>query len=191
MLLVAAALMITTSSLSMTDVNAQRYPAHCGYSYEHRCVLPDEKEVQELLAEYPDAWVEKNKVLYKSIPEEDREDADGIIDAGPLSSNEPAPNNFPTNPQPGLPPTFESGAGLMNACRQSGFTEAQCQNNIFSDDPGGYCSTLKLAGLPCPKIQDPSFTFGNPGEALEESQNQIDNTQRAIDNCIAAGICKP
>jgi hypothetical protein len=44
----------------------------------------------------------------------------------------------------------------------------------------GYCSTLKLAGVPCPKIQDPAFTYGNPGAAREQSERQIENTERAI-----------
>jgi hypothetical protein len=51
---------------------------------------------------------------------------------------------------------------------------------LFSDNPGGYCSTLKLAGLDCPKIQDPRFTYGNPDAARQQSERQIENTERAI-----------
>jgi hypothetical protein len=32
----------------------------------------------------------------------------------------------------------------------------------------------------CPKIQDPRYSYGNPGAAKEDSENQIDNTERAI-----------
>ena len=53
-------------------------------------------------------------------------------------------------------------------------------NMLFSDNPGGYCSTLKLAGLDCPKIQDPRFTYGNPDAARQQSERQIENTERAI-----------
>jgi hypothetical protein len=70
-------------------------------------------------------------------------------------------------------------------------TREKCENFLLSDDPGGFCSTLKLAGVPCPKIQDPDFTFGNPEAAEQQSNEQIRNTQSAIDQCIAAGVCKP
>jgi hypothetical protein len=53
-------------------------------------------------------------------------------------------------------------------------------NMLFSDNPGGYCSTLKLAGLDCPKIQDPRFTYGNPDAARQQSERQLENTERAI-----------
>jgi hypothetical protein len=80
-----------------------------------------------------------------------------------------------------LPPATESGAGLNDACLDSGFSQAQCSNYLFSDDPGGYCSTLTLAGVACPEIQDPAFTYGNPDAALTESQEDIENTERAIE----------
>ena len=38
-----------------------------------------------------------------------------------------------------LPPATESGAGLNDACLDSGFSQAACSNYLFSDDPGGYC----------------------------------------------------
>ena len=60
------------------------------------------------------------------------------------------------------------------------FSQAQCNNYLFSGDPGGYCSTLSLAGGPCPDIQDPAYTYGNPEEAIADSQEQIENTDRAI-----------
>jgi hypothetical protein len=79
-----------------------------------------------------------------------------------------------------LPPAEQSGAGLNDACLQSGFSQAACSSYLFSDDPGGYCSTLTLAGVTCPEIQDPRYTYGNPDEALAESQEDIANTERAI-----------
>jgi hypothetical protein len=79
-----------------------------------------------------------------------------------------------------LPPATESGAGLNDACLDSGFSQAACSNYLFSDDPGGYCSTLSFAGVSCPEIQDPTYTYGNPEEALQESQEDIENTERAI-----------
>ena len=80
-----------------------------------------------------------------------------------------------------LPPAEQSGAGLNDACLQSGFSQAACSSYLFSDDPGGYCSTLTLAGVTCPEIQDPRYTYGNPDEALAESQEDIANTERAIE----------
>ena len=80
-----------------------------------------------------------------------------------------------------LPPAEQSGAGLNDACLDSGFSQAACSNYLFSDDPGGYCSTLSFAGVACPEIQDPAFTYGNPEAALQESQEQIENTDRAIE----------
>jgi hypothetical protein len=61
------------------------------------------------------------------------------------------------------------------------FSQEQCNNYLFSGDPGGYCSTLSLAGVPCPDIQDPAYTYGNPDEALADSQEQIENTENAIE----------
>lgn len=68
--------------------DAQKYPEHCGYNYENRCALPSKEQALELWEEYPDAIVEINKELYESIPEDDREDAEGIIDKGPLEQEE-------------------------------------------------------------------------------------------------------
>jgi hypothetical protein len=164
---------------------------------------------------FPDAIVIVDEDLYESIPEEDREDAEGIIASGPREDDEEDEDNDEStdedsdknvgdtlenagssggdilpgdrdNFQPippgneGLPAAEQSGAGLKDACLQSGFSEAKCNNLLFSDDPGGYCSTLKLAGLDCPKIQDPRFSYGNPEEAREQSEQQIENTERAI-----------
>jgi hypothetical protein len=80
-----------------------------------------------------------------------------------------------------LPSAEQSGAGLNDACLQSGFTQEQCSNYLFSDDPGGYCSTLSFTGVACPEIQDPRFSYGNPEAALQESQEDIANTERAIE----------
>ena len=56
-----------------------------------------------------------------------------------------------------------------------------CSNYLFSDDPGGYSDTLSIAGVACPQIQDPAYTYGNPDEALQDSQEQIENTENAIE----------
>ena len=74
-----------------------------------------------------------------------------------------------------------TGAGLNNACLKSGFTQAQCDNYLESTDPGQYCTTLKLAGLPCPQIQDPAKTYGDPKGALAESNQKIEQTENAIE----------
>ncbi|KAA2282975.1 hypothetical protein [Candidatus Nitrosocosmicus sp. SS] len=79
-----------------------------------------------------------------------------------------------------LLPAQESGKGLNDNCLKSGFSQERCNNMLFSDDPGGYCTTLKMGGLPCPKIQDPAFTYGNPEAARFQSEQQIENTERAI-----------
>jgi hypothetical protein len=39
---------------------------------------------------------------------------------------------------------------------------------------------LKIAGLDCPKFQDPRFTLGTPDAARQESERQIENTECAI-----------
>ena len=53
-----------------------------GYTFEHRCAVESEEEAQKILEVFPDAIVEVNEELYESIPEEDREDAEGIIEKG-------------------------------------------------------------------------------------------------------------
>lgn len=172
-------------------------PEHCGYSQEHACAVPDEEDAEKILEEFPDAIVIVDEELYESIPEDDRKNADEIIetgardegDSGESSSSSGGGDLLPgdrDNFQPippgneGLPPAEQSGAGLNDACLQSGFSQEKCSNMLFSDDPGGYCSTLKLAGLDCPKIQDPRFTYGNPDAARQQSERQIENTERAI-----------
>jgi hypothetical protein len=193
-----AVAMISMLTTGMTTSYAQ-VPEHCGYSFEHRCVVEDEEEMEKILEVFPDAQVEVNEELYESIPEEDREDAEGIIESGAResddeessesdedsgdsgSSSQPQSNFQPIPPgQQGLPPAQQSGAGLNDACLKSGFSQEKCNNMLFSDNPGGYCSTLKMVGLDCPKIQDPSFTFGNPEAARQQSEQQIENTERAI-----------
>jgi hypothetical protein len=153
---------------------------------------------EEFYNEIPDEGVEIDEMEARDEDEDGDEDEDsGDEDSGESGSSSTegqAPpggggdilpgdtDNFQPIP-PGnenLPPAQQSGAGLKDACLQSGFTEAQCNNYLFSDDPGGYCSTLKLAGVPCPKIQDPAFTYGNPEAAREQSEQQIENTERAI-----------
>ena len=42
-------------------------------------------------------------------------------------------------------------------------------------------TTLSIAGVACPQIQDPAYTYGNPDEALQDSQEQIENTENAIE----------
>jgi hypothetical protein len=104
-------------------------------------------------------------------------------ESGSSSQKEPQQqNNFQPIPpgQQNLPPAQQSGAGLNDACLKSGFSQEKCNNLLFSDDPGGYCTTLKIAGLDCPKIQDPAFTYGNPEAARQQSEQQIENTERAI-----------
>jgi hypothetical protein len=165
------------------------------------CAVPDQDQAQEILEVFPDAFVIVDEEIYESIPEEDREDAEGIIEKGALEGGGEGtgsegdilpgdkddfvapPNNFQPIPQgqQNLPPAAQSGAGLIDACLQSGFSQAKCENMFLSDDPGGYCSTLKLAGVPCPKIQNPDFTYGNPQAAEEQSRRQIEQGQKAID----------
>jgi hypothetical protein len=198
-------LLVSVMTITLSAAYAQ-VPAHCGYSAEHACAVPDQDQAQELLEVFPDAFVIVDEEIYESIPEEDREDAEGIIEKGALEGGgegtgseghilpgdkddfvaqpQPQPqNNFQPIPpgQQNLPPVAQSSAGLIDACLKSGFSQAKCDNMFISDDPGGYCSTLKLAGLPCPKIQDPAFTYGNPQAAEEESRKQIDQTQKAIE----------
>ena len=215
-LVAVAALSMLTTSLSMAPVSVLgQVPEHCGYDDESQCAVPTEEQAQQILEVFPDANVVVDEELYNSIPEEDREDAEGIIAKGARDeggdededdSEDSDKNVGNTDPNaegssggggdilpgdrdnfqpipPGnenLPPAEQSGAGLKDACLQSGFTEAQCNNYLFSDDPGGYCTTLKQAGLDCPKIQDPRFSYGNPDAAIEESNRQKQQTEDAI-----------
>lgn len=87
----------------------------------------------------------------------------------------------------GVPEQFQQqqlpsgGTGSLNdACLQSGFTQQQC-NSYFGPNPGGYCTTLQAAGLPCPQIQDPSFTYNNPEAARQESEQKKQRIQGAIE----------
>ena len=209
---VVAALSMLTTSLTMAS---GQVPEHCGYSEEHACAVPDEDQAQQILEVFPDAHVIVDEELYESIPEEDREDAEGIIasgardeggdededeesseDSGDSGSSSSGGDILPGDrdnfaPIPpgneGLPPAEQSGAGLNDACLKSGFTQAQCSNYLFSDDPGGYCTTLKQAGLDCPKIQDPRFSYGNPDAAIEESnrkKQQTDDAIRGFENTV-------
>jgi hypothetical protein len=75
---------------------------------------------------------------------------------------------------------INSANGLNNACLKSGFSQQKCDNLLFSKNPGGYCTTLKIAGLPCPKIQDPGFTYSNPGAARAQSEAKIRGLESAI-----------
>jgi hypothetical protein len=196
-------ILVYVITIAFSAVYAQ-VPAHCGYSADHACAVPDQDQAQEILEVFPDAFVIVDEEIYESIPEEDREDAEGIIEKGALVGGgegtgsegdilpgdkddfvaPPQPqNNFQPLPrgQQNLPPASQSSAGLIDACLQSGYSLAQCNNMFLSGDPGGYCSTLHLAGLACPKIQDPAFTYGNPQAAEEQSRNQIERTQKAIE----------
>ena len=199
LLLIATAMVMT---VGLTSVNAQ-VPEHCGFNQENACAVPDEEDAQKILEVFPDAIVIVDEELYESIPDEDRKDADEIIEAGARGGDEDEDegdsgdsgssgsggdilpgdrDNFQPIP-PGnenLPSAEQSGAGLNQACLDSGFSQEKCSNMLFSDDPGGYCSTLKMAGLDCPKIQDPRFTYGNPNAARQQSERQIENTERAI-----------
>jgi hypothetical protein len=145
-----------------------------------------EEEERELLDELSEL---EGDSVEQSIETEDESDNEGNENEGNNGdsdfSSQLAPqqqNNFQPIPpgQQNLPPAQQSGAGLNDACLKSGFSQERCNNLLFSDDPGGYCSTLKVAGLDCPKIQDPAFTYGNPEAARQQSEQQIENTERAI-----------
>ena len=83
-------------------------------------------------------------------------------------------------PNPRNPRGINNAKGLNDACLSSGFSQQKCENMLFSKNPGGYCTTLKQAGLPCPKIQDPGFTYGNPGAARAQSEAK----SRALEGAI-------
>ena len=191
--------MVSAMTITLSAAYGQ-VPEHCGFNQENACAVPDEEDAQKILEVFPDAIVIVDEELYESIPEDDRKDADEIIESGARNEEEQQDSgdsgssggggdilpgdrdNFQPIP-PGnenLPPAEQSGAGLNQACLDSGFSQEKCTNMLFSDDPGGYCSTLKLAGLDCPKIQDPRFTYGNPDAARQQSEQQIENTERAI-----------
>ena len=180
----------TLSMITIQTANAQ-VPDNCGWDHENRCVVANEEDAEDLIEDFPDAIVEVNEELLSSIPEDDQEDIDEMEgrdeedeDSGESGDSQPIPqqNNFqPIIPgQQNLPPAQQSGADLNDACLKSGFSQEKCNNLLFSDNPGGYCSTLKMVGLDCPKIQDPRFTYGNPDAARQQSEQQIKNTERAI-----------
>jgi hypothetical protein len=134
--------------------------------------------------------------------EEDEEDVDEGVqnkldNINESTNDEDAPINQPDNvgnnnnlqPQPlaqqpgqqqqGLDPT---GQSLVDACLQTpGMTPQKCSNYLGSSDVGNYCTTLTIAGVPCPDIQDPSKTYGDPEGALAESNKKIEQTQNAIE----------
>jgi hypothetical protein len=199
-ILILIGIAVAVSMITVQGVSAQ-VPDDCGWDFENRCVVATEEHAEDLKEDFPDAEVEVNEELLNSIPEEDQEDTDEMEERdeeGQESSDEessssdspdsvdsqpiPQQNNFQPIP-PGnenLPPAEQSGAGLNDACLKSGFSQEKCNNLLFSDNPGGYCSTLKMVGLDCPKIQDPRFTYGNPEAARQQSEQQIENTEQAI-----------
>jgi len=73
-----------------------------------------------------------------------------------------------------------NGAGLNDACLKSGFSQQKCDNILFSKNPGGACTTVAIAGVSCPSIQDPAKTFSDPKGALAESQARTRATENAI-----------
>jgi hypothetical protein len=200
-------LMVSAMTITLSAAYGQ-VPENCGESEENRCVVENEEDAEEIKENFPDAEVEANEEFYNEIPgegvqidemeerdEDDEESGSGDSDKNVGSTDPNAGSsgsggdilpgdrdNFQPIPpgQGNLPPAEQSGAGLNDACLKSGFSQEKCTNMLFSDDPGGYCSTLKLAGVPCPKIQDPAFTYGNPEAAREQSEQQIENTERAI-----------
>ena len=181
---------VIVSNGNLYQLTYAQVPEHCGFNQENACAVPDEDDAQKILEVFPDAIVIVDEELYESIPEDDRKNADEIIEAGARGGEEEDSgssgsggdilpgdkDNFQPIPpgNEGLPPAEQSGAGLNQACLQSGFSQEKCTNMLFSDDPGGYCATLKIAGLDCPKIQDPAFTYGNP----EGSKTTIRKTDR-------------
>jgi hypothetical protein len=199
-ILIIMGIVATLSMITIQTANSQ-VPDNCGWDHENRCVVANEEDAEDLIEDFPDAIVEVNEELLSSIPEDDQEDIDemeGRDEEDEESSDEesnsedsgdsgdsqliPQQNNFQPIP-PGnenLPPADQSGAGLNDACLKSGFSQEKCNNLLFSDNPGGYCSTLKMVGLDCPKIQDPRFTYGNPDAARQQSEQQIENTEQAI-----------
>jgi hypothetical protein len=201
-ILIMMGIVVTISMITVQTANAQ-VPDACGESVENACVVRSEEDAEELLEEFPDAIVEVDAEKYDNLDteeididdmnardvddeeddEEDNENEEDSGDSGSLLQQAPQQqNNFQPIPpgQQNLPPAQQSGAGLNDACLKSGFSQDKCNNLLFSDDPGGYCSTLRLAGLDCPKIQDPAFTYGNPEAARQQSEQQIENTERAI-----------
>lgn len=187
----------TLSMITVQTANSQ-VPDSCGETQENACVVRSEEDAEALLEEFPDAIVEVDAEKYDNLEteaididdmntrdedEEDNENEGDSGDSGSVSQQAPQQqNNFQPIPpgQQNLPPAQQSGAGLNDACLKSGFSQEKCNNLLFSDNPGGYCSTLGLAGLDCPKIQDPAFTYGNPEAARQQSEQQIENTERAI-----------
>jgi hypothetical protein len=88
----------------------------------------------------------------------------------------------PLQPQQPLQSTgrINNANGLNDACLKSGFSQEKCNNILFSSNPGGFCTTLTIAGVPCPKIQDPAKTFNDPSGALAESEARSRATEGAI-----------
>jgi hypothetical protein len=86
----------------------------------------------------------------------------------------------PGQSSPRIPPGINNAKGLNDACLSSGFSQQKCENMLFSKNPGGYCTTLKIAGLPCPQIQDPAKTYNNPKAAIAESEARSRATEGAI-----------
>jgi hypothetical protein len=82
---------------------------------------------------------------------------------------------------------------LMQNCLNTGYSYNSCENMLYSTNPGGYCDYLSSANVGCPQIQDPAFTYSNPGLAQQESQNkinQLDNLIQQWDNLYPPGWSK-
>jgi hypothetical protein len=104
-------------------------------------------------------------------------------DHNSANNNDPiVTSSPPLQPQQPLQSTghINSANGLNDACLRSGFSQEKCDNILFSTNPGGFCTTLTIAGVPCPKIQDPAKTFNDPSGALAESEARSRATEGAI-----------
>jgi hypothetical protein len=182
------------SLLMMTVQTADaQLPEHCGYSFEHRCVVEDEDEKEKILEVFPDAIVEVNEELYESIPEEDREDAEGIIESGAIESDdsdneESSSDNgnqgdsddtgsssqqipLPVPQQPGSSTSLQQ---FMDECMAAGNSRAACE--AIQKPDFGICEGLNLAGVPCPVEQ---------GQVVPQEEGSLQPNH--IDECMAAG----
>lgn len=118
-----------------------------------------------------------NFVEDEAIPQQIRNSLlEKVYNRGSQPQEQMPPEQFQQQQLPG------GGTGSLNdACLQSGFAQQQCNSYIGSSNPGGYCGWMQAAGLACPKIQDPSITYGDPQGAIQDSLQKHGSTQSAIE----------
>jgi len=144
---------VTTFSMILFQTASAQVPEHCGYSQENACAVPSEEDAQKILAVFPNAIVIVDEELYESIPEDDRKNADEIIESG--ARDEGASQGEDTvNGESMSPPT--SGANIMElaAIDHDGDGRTCLDQHRMADEANRQLEGLGMAPLGSGNIEE-------------------------------------